>query len=230
MPFFLYSQLNQENKKYYNWFDQQIGTQNLQIYKGTAYVEEYRTINEKHKFFKTSEFLPGSINYEGQPYYELQLKYDSYEDVLLINSKNGKGTVLRLNSAKIKNFVIDAHKFINTDRGIQEANEVSGFYEVLLETSSFTLLKKNKKNILKKIRSELVYYEFKSDIEIYLNYKGKYYPIPKKRDLIRIFPEFKKNINAYYNTASDNTDTEYFMKSLLKNIELELSKQNGAAE
>ncbi len=223
-PIVFHGQDYEVNKSYYKWFDQEIGIQNLQIYNGTAYVEKYRTINEKHKFFNSSTFLPGSLIYNGQPFYDLQLKYDCYEDVVLLNSKIATGTVIRLNSNKIKSFIVDSHEFINLSLGQndQRGIKVTGFYEVLFQTPFFMLLQKNKKNLLKKIKGKLVYYEFKSDFEKYLLYKNTYYPIRKKRDLIRIFPELKKNINSYYTTSRDNSDSAAFMKGLLMNIELEL--------
>jgi len=214
-----------DTRAYYDWFDGQTGVRNKQIYNGAAYVEKYRTINEKYKFFTSSEFLNGSVVFDGQPFYELRLKYDLYEDQLLLNSKGAIGTVIKLNSDKVSSFTIGFHKFINPQQKNQSAAEVSGFYEVLLKTSYFTLLKKNRKALLKKIKGDLVYYEFKKDDENFLFYKNAYYTLNKKRDLLRLFPEFKKNINSYYKTSRNTFATDTFIKALLRNIEQELFNQ-----
>ena len=220
-----YGQQREDTKTYYNWFDVQTGVQNKKVYNGTAYVEKYRTINEKHKFFSSYEFLPGSLSFEGQPFYSLELKYDLYEDQLLLNSKGAIGTVLRLNTDQVNSFSIASHKFINLKQYNKNGLEVSGFYEILLETRSFILLKKNKKSSLKKIKGKRIYYEFKNDNQNLLFYENVYYELNKKRDLLRLFPKFKKIINSYYNTSRNTSDTDSFMKALLRKIEEELLKQ-----
>ena len=209
-------------KNYYQWFDSKVGIQNKKVFNGTLYIEKYRTINEKHKFLISTQFQKGVMHFNGQPFFGLELKYDIYEDELLLNSKSTAGTVLRLQKKRIDSFTIASRKFVNLRQVNQPKTEISGFYEILLETSLFTLLKKNQKSILKKVRKELVYYEFKSNNKRYLFYKDTYYPLKKKKDVTRLFPELKRTINLYYKKSNTASDTDSMMKALLKKIEFEL--------
>lgn len=230
-PIMCYTQVTGDTKENYEWFDDYIGKANAQVFRGTAYVEKYRTINERHKFLKSSNFLPGSVVYAGQPYFGLELKYDLYDDQLLLNSKNDKGTVLVLNRDKIEKFIIDSRIFINSDLDNEGGTETSGFYEVLMETIFFTFLKKNRKEIQKNVGNGIVYYEFKSTSENFIFYKNSYHPLNKKRDFLRLFPEFKNITNSYYKTSRNTSDTDIFMNLLLMRIAQELSKpQSGLTE
>lgn len=230
-PTVVYTQLTAENQQYYDWFDEETGKANSQIFRGTAYAEHYRTINEKHKFLNSSNFLKGSVVYEGQPYFGLQLKYDLYDDALLLKTENDRGSVLVFNKDKIDSFIIDSRNFTNSNQNRHESTEITGFYEVLLESDFFTFLKKNKKGIQKNVGNGLVYFEFKSNNENFIFYNSTYHPLNKKRDFVRIFPEFKKIINSYYKTSRNTSDADIFMKLLLKRIAQELSKpQSGLTE
>ena len=58
----------QKEPQFYNWFDNQLNRYNTSLFNGLEYIELYRTINERHKFFENSDFQDGSIFYDGQFY------------------------------------------------------------------------------------------------------------------------------------------------------------------
>ena len=84
-----YGQLKNQEKESYLWFDEVLGPENVNLYNGLNYIEKYKTKNGNHKFFNSENTLPNSlIIYEGQPYYNVKIKYDSFEDQVLVVSNN----------------------------------------------------------------------------------------------------------------------------------------------
>ena len=178
--------------------DQIIGQENTGLYNGTKYIELYRTINERHKFFKSSEFLLGSLVYSGQYYSNVNLKYDlDADDLLLDISYIRKFPILKLYKSRISEFSLDGKEFINI--GTHTSDITKGFHEVLWNSDDLKLLKKHKKEKLKRFSTKLVHYEFFDENSYFFEYKNVFYPLNKRGDLLKVFPEFRKEINQLYN-------------------------------
>lgn len=227
----VYSQNNQDETKYHNWFDSLVGVENTELYNGIVYVEKYRTINEKTKFFKSPDFLSGSVTYYGQRFYGIDIKYDVFEDQLLLRLLDRLGgNTIQLFKNQISDFIIDGHEFVKIEERDGIEKNISGFYEVSLRSPLFTLyIKHEKKDFARKDRRSL-YYEFvDSKSDYMLLYKGEYFTIEKKKDVTTIFPELKKEIDKFYSIAKSlrNSDPNSFMKSLMKRVEILTSQNNN---
>ncbi len=218
---FLFSQIKQEQKEYYNWFDEIVGIENTNLFIGLVYKEKHIKLKENSNFFLSPEFLFGYVNYDGELYFDLEMKYDVYEQEILVKLQNRKSgyTVIKLIKDKVKEFIIDNHKFLKLDaRDIDETN-IFGFHEVVLKNDFLTVFEKHKKNKEELFFEGIIYDNFrkvKSDIVIL--YKDEYYKIKSKKDLLNIFPEFKKEINNLFskNRSIRNSNPDVFV---LKTIE-----------
>ncbi|SHG26869.1 hypothetical protein [Flagellimonas flava] len=233
---FLVSAYGQDSSEiaYYNYFDQKIGVENTGLYQGVVYAEKYRTINELTQFFKTRDFLPGSVCYDGQCYYDLDLRYDVFEDQVLLKliSKAGGGT-LKLFKDKIGSFEIDGHQFIRLDQKDATGLNAYGFYEIAYDGPRFTLYSKpTKKNFQRKDRRSL-YYEFPDGpTEHVLLYNGNYHIVNSKKEQVQVFPDLKKDIDKFYNLARRlrKSDPNGFHVGLMKRIELLLTQPNNTSK
>ncbi len=126
---------------YYNWFDSKVQRYNTGLFNGIQYTEQYRTINEKHKFFEKSEFQLGSVVYNGQFYDQTTLKYNLDTDQLLLNiGYNYKFPTLILLKSKVEGFRIGESHFVHIENKSDET-EMEGFYQVLVANDSVRLLK-----------------------------------------------------------------------------------------
>ncbi len=220
--------------EYLNSFDQQVGIENTGLYQGTIYTEKYRTINENTQFFQTREFQPGSVCYDGQCYYDLELKYDVFGDEVLVRliTEVGGGT-LELFKDYIESFQIDGHNFVKITRTEAPLLNNYGFYEVALESSSFTLYIKHNKKIFDRKDRRSIYYEFlDGPSENVLLYNDKYTIVNSKKDIIAVFPNLKRDIDKFYNIARTlrKNDPDGFHISLMKRIEILLSQNNNQSE
>ncbi|WP_133248430.1 hypothetical protein [Flagellimonas aquimarina] len=186
------------NDQYHEWFDGLVGIENTALYNGIGYIEKYKVINDYHKFYKTTDFLPGSIVYDKNYYSGLEMKYDLDEDLIVLNLKHGLRIVLlQPIKKKVMRFTIDNHSFININDSLASAFNILGFHEVLLENSSFQLLEKHQKKRFQRKGKNTVYHEFKSRNFNILHYNNEYFTVKNRKDFTKIFPEFKKQIETY---------------------------------
>ena len=215
---FVISQNVQKEPQFYNWFDNQVHRYNTSLFNGLEYIELYRTINERHKFFESSDFQAGSIVYDGQFFDRVPLKYDLNVDELLFNvGYNYPYPTLILFTSKIKSFTLGKSDFIQINNTEGET-AMAGFYEVLMNKESVTLLKKNKKKRFKRIKGNTVYYEFDNDNSFYISYKNNFHEIDSKNDIIRVWPDKKEYINEYYNSALRKTNEDNFWTSFFEKL------------
>ncbi|PCJ94937.1 MAG: hypothetical protein COA50_11180 [Flavobacteriaceae bacterium] len=231
-PKTIYCQDNQNQAQYYNWFDELVGVENTELYNGIVYVEKYRTINSKTKFFNSPSFLQGSITYYGQKFYGLQIKYDVFEDQILLKLEDRLGgNTIQLFKNRITDFRIDGHEFIRIEEKLGKKLVISGFHEVAFEGPLFTLFIKHKKKDFDRKDRRSLYYEFINSKNGYLLwYNNSYAVIDSKKDVSTIFPELKREIDNFYSIARSlrNSDLDSFMKSLMKRVEILKSQTNNA--
>lgn len=198
-----------------------IGNTNSGIFKGTVYVERYIVLNERHKFFKKPNFIVGSVEYDGQPYFNIHLKYDLFDDELLVGNLDLIGSpVIQLDKDKITQFIIDEHKFENIHVTENKNNSLSGFFEVLIKNDVMILYKRHGKKIIRKANKKIRYYEFKDNNLYYVYYNDSYFRLKKINDLNAIFPNYKtqlKNIYARYKSIR-KTHPDTYMKSILMDL------------
>lgn len=224
--FFGFGQTSTKNDATYLWFDEIVGIENTPLIDGVEYEEEHRVLNEKTKFFKSSDFLDGTVTYKNQPYFGLQLKYDLYESNVLVRLPNRiGGTTLRLIKNEIQDFTIDGHAF----SAITDKDDVgvgfSGFYEKLFKGTYLALYTKYNKYALERRDRKNLYYEFNDgENEHLIQYQTKFYRINGKKDLVELFPEYKDEIRAHYkrNKTKEKRRSGSFMSSLVNQIDNKL--------
>jgi len=82
--FQIYSQKNSEISLY-NWFDTIIGKGNLGINNGPLQTNPYKTIGQNNMYYIADKYSKGDVIYDGQTYYDVNIKYDIYKDELILN-------------------------------------------------------------------------------------------------------------------------------------------------
>lgn len=214
---------------YLNWFDQQVGIENTALYEGVIYKENYRTINDQIKFYKTAQWLNGSVVYSQQLFSNVLLRYDIFANELTTKQLDrlGGGAMI-LFKDKISSFTLDGTVFVNV-RNAPANTDVNGFYELLSFTTDKRLLAKHqKRDFLRKDRN-FIYHEFKDLPKNYvLDLRGQYYELKSKKDLTGIFPDFKKEIDLFYqkNRRLRDKETDAFMISLFNRLEYLLTSNS----
>lgn len=217
----------------YSWFDEQIGLENTDLLKGIEYIEQENTINDKHKFFVSPYFQSGALVYAGEPYFNIKMKYNVYDDLLLVQLRNKEGDVVfEPIKEKISSFEFHGHHFKNVMQKGQNHEVQNGFYEVLFRSKDLMLLKKYLKKGRKKLDREVYYYEFKDRAPQYAIYvDGKYLQLTRK-NILHNFPSSEKLIKDFYRSqgALKRADTDLFMVNLFEQLSAKNQGENSAGK
>ncbi len=214
-----YSQNQSNQKDYYKWFDNYIGIENTGLFNGLRYKEEYRTIEGNHKFYLTPNFINADIVYDGQSYFDIKMKYDLYEDQIIVNLTTHSGnSILQLLSDKVESFNIKDINFVKlSDKHTLNSNDIiKGIFEIVYKSSNLILYKKNKKIAKKHLTKKYIYYTFNFKNQYFYYFNNDFYLISSKSSMIRIFPNYKKEINTFYNKNKNllNSDFDTFIMQL----------------
>lgn len=220
---FFGSVLTAQNQEASRLFDELVALENTDLASGTEYIELHIIRNNRHKYFQADKFATGQVSYEGQVFTDIPMKYNIYDDLLLINLVNSGGeTTIQLHKEKIESFRLYGHDFINLQLPEDQESEIEGFYEVLYETPSGLLLKKHVQKILKHLDRNFTYYEFEPDDPEYVFFQDTVYtPFDSRRDLTKLFPEREKEIRQFYRShrSLSRSDHDQFLINLFKNIQ-----------
>lgn len=207
-------QSDQSQKELYVLFDEIVGTENSALHYGTVYEEVHRVKSKRTKFFPGPEFVLGSLVFDDQPYFDLPLKYNVYDDELLfqVEQKLG-GAILKLHQPSIANFTVDGHLFFNLDG----PETTPGFYELIVEKPSFSLFKKHRKTLKQLLGKKLVFYEFlEDDASYFLQYRKRYYPIKTVEALTAVFTEYEIKLTAFDENLPPKLPFEQRLNELLE--------------
>jgi len=220
------SQTELGNKKLYKWFDAAIGEENIGLIDGVEYRELYHSKDDDHKFYASSSYQIGNISYNGQQYFDVEMKYDLHDDEVIIKIPTQTITYnIQLLKENIDSFSINGAEFIPINNLTNYGN---GFYEVIFKSEHLSFYKKNIKTSNKYYSDRSIYYRFKNKDEYLLYFNNEYHKITKsKKSLIKLMPELKKDINSFYKSENELLKINYglFMKKLMTELNTTISKQ-----
>jgi hypothetical protein len=199
-----------------DFFDTTVGKENLPLNNGIFYFNTFKTLNT-HQYYHTSKYTVGTLVYEDQFYNAVNLKYDSFRDVLVFKpyGESENFGIILINE-KVLHFSLNNKNFTNLSYITKDSLEnVKGYYEENLKGRDFTFYIKHKKDRREFIKNQVVYADFGIYNEFLLLANKKYHTIKSKKDVINIFPNLKKEINSFYNDNSKlvkDNKTEFYEK------------------
>ncbi|MFK5972965.1 MAG: hypothetical protein QM485_06755 [Flavobacteriaceae bacterium] len=228
LPLTFNGQVRDDAALYYNWFDAITGLENSELHYGQVYMEKYKVKNKKSQFFYSPDFVSGTVVFDGQIYFGLNLKYNIYDDEVLMRIQNKfGGNTLQLYKDKISGFTIVGHQFIKIDSSMANKVIETGFYEVSSVNLVLRLLKKHKNKLNEHLGEKSSYHEFEDSKKKYvLWYQGSYHPIKKIADLTALFPNHKEKLDSFYKSQKSKLDVDTILYSLLVYLETQLPKGN----
>lgn len=214
----------ESDTNYYKAFDSIVGIENTNLLNGTQFIDKYRSTETNNRFFKSYEFLNGSIVYDSQLYNNLKIKYDLHKDQIVLELPNKNNYFqLNINTDKVKQFTIDKHVFINYSNNNTSLNalEINGFLEPIFKGNNIELFIKHFKSRKESIKGSRVESDFKLKSQFLYLYKEKFYLLKSKNKLKKVFPKQADSINEYYknNSILFKRNPNDFMLKLFKLID-----------
>jgi hypothetical protein len=177
-----------------NSSEQDTLSENQILYNGRLWRNIYYKIRED-QFLFSREFLPGSISVSGKTFKNLKLRYDIYNDQVMIPTDHG--SILQLNKEMVDSFNIifanTTYRFIRLN-----SDSVKGFsgYVNKLYQGKTALYVKYKKEI-ELLAVEKKYDMFYQSHRIFIVKDGIVYPVTGKIDLLNTMKEDKAQIKSY---------------------------------
>ena len=174
--------------EYYQLFDEIVGLQNTEIYNGTEIIETHRVAIGKNKYFFQDSFVPATVNFDGQPYYNVDLNYNVYDDIVIVRLENQVSTNnFKPIQEKVESFQYRDYDFINFNS--LENKDLNGYYQVLGKSKESTLLKKNRLERKSKLDKKVPFYEFiPLEGDFYVKRNGMLTEITSKSDWLELYP------------------------------------------
>ncbi|MBL7472182.1 hypothetical protein [Robertkochia sediminum] len=196
--FNIYAQEDQNLSRAYAAFDYQIGEQNMELYNGPLLIEKFENRTNTHPYFLIDGFSKGKVVFKGQPYFDQNIKYNTFSDQLVITPKyNASALVVKLVKEHVSEFHIQDHHFIRLPN--TSSNGVDpGYLELIAKGKERMLLKKHgkKKNDIR--GEELVITEYTETTDYFIYHNKELYKANSKRQWKDLFPEQTKTVNKVY--------------------------------
>lgn len=181
------------------YFDQRFGYENLEINNGTVHENEFRVSNNKHCYYPNENFEKGNITYNNQQYFDIPIKYDLYNDILVYKPQNSNIISINLIKEKVSSFTINNKNFIYIDNLFSPLSHIKkGYYEESVSGKNFVFYIKHHRSRREIIKESSIYHEFDDNYEYYIKSEGAFHKISSKKDVMKIFPELKQKINDLY--------------------------------
>jgi len=166
-----------------------------QLYNGKVWRNIYSHRVTGNQFLFTREFLTGSVTMNGKLFTDHQLKYDTYNDELLIVFDNM--TILQLNKEMINMFTLNyadiTHKFIKLEA--DSLIPVAGYVDVVYEGKTTLYVKYTSE--ISRLAQGRTYDVFINDQRIYLKKGDTLFNIRKEKDLLNLLGDKQQQIRHY---------------------------------
>lgn len=166
------------------------------LYNGRRWKGLYGSVRG-HEFFLTNEWLPGEVKINKRTFSPVMLKYDIFNDQLLIMVN--PGTIVILNREAVEKFTVKSisdFNFINYTSG--ESSAPKGYCHLLRDGKTKLIVKYTKQ--IKILAVENKYDEFYSRQTLFLLKNNRFYRISSRNDLLKALEdqndEIKKQLTA----------------------------------
>tara|TARA_R110000868_G_scaffold30274_4_gene112198 strand:+ start:1618 stop:2343 length:726 start_codon:yes stop_codon:yes gene_type:complete len=222
--------LTYSQDKYFTLFDSITGIETSGLYNGPRYYELYKNTKSNTLYFKSTDFVDGSVIYDNQPHFKTKLKLNINEDFLICKPEGNKSFFsFKLISEKVKEFTLENHKFVRLKNNeILESVYANGFFEAAYSGEKLTLYIKHHKSIKKMLDKKNVTYKFLVSNTYFLYHKNQFNKIKSAKSIKKILPERDREIKDFFKAYKllrvNNTDT--FMVKLIGYLDENLVSNN----
>lgn len=163
---------------------------------GLLYEEPIKDI-VGHPYFDSSDFQDGSFVYQGRYFSNKSIKYNLCNQKLIIYQEINPQLprFIQLNSKYLSEFNIGSFKFIAKESILDTIPFTLDFYQSILDEEIKYYIGREK--FIKTLAVDNEKDKYKEIDTHFIIYEGNTYPIKRKRDLMKIFGPYKKELRSY---------------------------------
>lgn len=211
---------NNSQQNIYEAYDKMVGLDNTGLYNGTEFTDLFLNTDGTFRYFNGFDYSKGSVEYNGQYYSNVSLKYDLLEDNLLTRSEDNLSIFnVKLIPDFVKSFSIYNRDFVK----LQHTNlsiAGNGFFEIGYLGNEVSLYIKRTKKKKDKPLNTGVQYRFSEENFYVLKTNGNFYVVGKAKDVWKILPEKEDRIRQFYKSykALYKSNLDSFMVKLVQNL------------
>lgn len=209
-----------QNKNFTKLNDSLVGKENLAYNNGLVYYNKYQSTSRNTSQYLENKYNIGILQYNNQTYYDLSLKYDVFEDLLIFKPASQLVLETSLITKQVDYFILKNKKFKKIETMSSDNTVKVGYFEEVEINEKSTLYVKHKKTFKVDSRSDKLSYIFYDYKIYYLYYNNKLEEISSKNSIITLFPTFKKEIKQFYNENRNQKENnlQLFYQNLFKTI------------
>lgn len=214
---FSYSQNNKEAALYF-LIDKELSTGNALVNNGKFHINVDNTFKNEHRYFLENKVYTEEIKFDNEVYFNNKIKYDVFKDELVLNPENQSDKLfIILDKTRVAHFTIQNRKFVKLqltkDGPLQ-------YVEESINTKNFTFYIKFKKIDKEVIGENGVLVSYLDDNKYFVLLNKTLYEITSKKSVLKLFPEFKSEINDYYKfyRSLEKENNVKFMENLMLTI------------
>lgn len=147
------------------------------------------------QFFLTSTYIKGSVTFNGRRFDNLDLKYDIYNDELILSIESHP--VIFMNKEMVDSFRLDfgnrVYQIVNA--GTDTSSVLRGYVNVLYDGPSSLYVKYTKK--IQPLAVDGKYDLFFQQHQVYLRKGAEIVPVEGKRKLMNLLEDKKQDLRNY---------------------------------
>ncbi len=209
-----------QNKNFIKQNDSLVGNENLAYNNGIVYYNKFKNTSKNTSQFLENKYNSCTLQYNNQTYYDVSLKYDVFNDLLLFKPKSQMVLETSLITKQVDYFILKNKKFRKVETILNDGTVQMGYFEEVEVNTKSTLYIKHKKIFKVDPQSDKVshiFYDFKI---YYIFQNNKLEEISSKASIINLFPTSKKEIKQFYkeNRNLKETNIQLFYQNLFKTI------------
>jgi hypothetical protein len=167
------------------------------LYNGRIWRNNYSHRVTGNQFLFTKGFLPGSVTMNGTLFQHLQLRYDTYDDELLIIADSM--TILQLNKEMVCNFTLiydnKPHLFVKLET--DSLSRENRYFEALYKGN--TSLYVRHISDIERLAHGGMYDEFINSRQIYISGNGRLHLIKSKSAFFDLLSDKRQELGSFIN-------------------------------
>ena len=209
-----------QNKNFIKHNDSLVGNENLSYNNGLVYYNKYKNTSQNTSQFLENKYITGILQHNNQTFYDVSLKYDVFDDLLLFKPASQLVLETSLITKQVDYFVLKNKKFKKLETISSDSLITFGFFEEVEINERCTLYLKHKKTFKVDSRSDNLSYIFYDYTIYYIYHNNKLEEISSKKSIINLFPTLIKEIKQIYkeNQNLKETNLKLFYQNLFKSV------------